>query len=56
MALEVRRVLRKIAARRRGILAMGGHEDGVVSFGRTGEGVVGILVSSLAKALEILSS
>jgi hypothetical protein len=55
MAMEMRRVLKNRAARTHGILAMGGHEDGLVSFGRTGEGAVGILISSLAKALEILA-
>lgn len=56
MAAEVRRVLRGSAARRQGILAMGGHEDGIVSFGRTGEAAVGIVIRMLERALERLAA
>ncbi len=37
MALEVARLYRTTPLARLGILAMGGHQDGVISFGRTAE-------------------
>ena len=34
------------------VFAMDGHEDGIVSFGATGEIAAGVLISSLCKALD----
>jgi ribulose-5-phosphate 4-epimerase/fuculose-1-phosphate aldolase len=53
MAREVQRVYRETAAGSLGILAMGGHEDGVLAFGRTAGEAGEALVRHLARALEI---
>jgi hypothetical protein len=52
MALEVQRLYRETALPGTGILAMGGHEDGVIAFGHTANEAGGILVRALARALE----
>ena len=51
MAEEVRRLSADMAAWRMGIFAMGGHEDGVVAFGKTAEEAGIILLRYLARAL-----
>lgn len=51
MALEVQRLYRESALSSLGILVMGGHEDGVVTFGASAEEAGGILVRQLARAL-----
>jgi ribulose-5-phosphate 4-epimerase/fuculose-1-phosphate aldolase len=51
MALEVQRLYRESSLSATGILAMGGHEDGVISFGRTAGEAGEILVRHLAQAL-----
>ena len=51
MALEVQRLFRESTLSAIGILAMGGHEDGVIAFGATLEEAGAILVRHLARAL-----
>lgn len=51
MAEEVRRLAADVAAWRMGIFAMGGHEDGVVAFGKTAEEAGIILLRHLARAI-----
>lgn len=53
MALEVQRLYRESQLSATGILAMGGHEDGVIAFGATPEEAGETLVRSLARALAI---
>jgi hypothetical protein len=50
MALEVRRLYRESVLPERGILAMGGHEDGILVLGRSPEEAGGILLRWLARA------
>jgi hypothetical protein len=50
MAREVARLLRESAASELGILVMGGHQDGVLTFGRTAADAGGALVRHLARA------
>lgn len=50
MAREVRRLHRETALAERRILAMGGHEDGIVVFGENVEAAGGVLMNELAKA------
>jgi len=52
MAAEVHRLYRETALAESGILAMGGHEDGILVFGRGLEEAGGVLVSWLARAYE----
>lgn len=51
MAEEVRRLATEMSAWRMGIFAMGGHEDGVIAFGKTAEEAGIILLQYLARAL-----
>src|SRR5262245_59277308 len=51
MALEVQRLYRQSTLSGTGILAMGGHEDGVIAFGGSAGEAGETLVSSLARAL-----
>jgi hypothetical protein len=51
MALEVQRLYRETSLSSTGVLAMGGHEDGVIAFGRTAEEAGSSLVRHLARAL-----
>jgi hypothetical protein len=51
MALEVQRLYRESSLSSTGILAMGGHEDGVIAFGHTAEDAGVTLVRHLARAL-----
>ncbi|HXV22364.1 MAG TPA: class II aldolase/adducin family protein [Desulfuromonadales bacterium] len=53
MAAETRRLLRDEAVRAGGIFAMGGHEDGLVAFGRTAEAAGTVLLCALARALAL---
>ena len=53
MSAEVQRLFRTTDVRRQHIFSMGGHEDGIVSFGRTAEDAGAILLSTLAKSLSI---
>ncbi|HET8700845.1 MAG TPA: class II aldolase/adducin family protein, partial [Nitrococcus sp.] len=53
MASEVQRLLAVSDVRRRGAFAMGGHEDGVISFGPSIEAAGCAMVSLLARALEL---
>ncbi len=51
MAEEVGRLYRETDVRTRGLFAMGGHEDGLVAFGRTAEEAGTVLLTTLARAL-----
>jgi hypothetical protein len=51
MALEVQRLYREGTLSSLGILVMGGHEDGVLTFGASAAEAGGILVRHLARAL-----
>ncbi len=51
MAEEVCRLFRETPVREQLIFSMGGHEDGVVSFGRTAEEAGTVMVRYLARAL-----
>jgi hypothetical protein len=51
MAFEIQRLYRESTLSGTGILAMGGHEDGVIAFGATASEAGGILVRHLARAL-----
>lgn len=53
MAADVYRLFTTTDARRRGVFAMGGHEDGVISFGHNIEAAGYAMVSLLARALEL---
>jgi L-ribulose-5-phosphate 4-epimerase len=53
MAREVQRLYQQTALSERQILAMGGHEDGVIAFGKNAEEAGGILVQTLAAAYEM---
>lgn len=53
MAREVQRLFRESAAVERQILAMGGHEDGILAFGRSPEETGQVLIRELARAFEI---
>jgi len=52
MAGEVQRLYRETVLPERSILAMGGHEDGIVVFGRSPEEAGEVLLRWLAKAYE----
>ena len=52
MAREVARLYRDAPLAQLGILAMGGHEDGVITFGRSADEAGQVLVTFLARALE----
>ena len=51
MALEIQRLYRESTLSATGIVAMGGHEDGVIAFGRSAGEAGEILVRHLARAL-----
>lgn len=51
MAAEVQRLFEGTDVRQRRILSMGGHEDGIVAFGQTGEEAAFALLGALVKAL-----
>ncbi|MBI5710938.1 MAG: class II aldolase/adducin family protein [Candidatus Eisenbacteria bacterium] len=53
MAHEVQRLYRESTLSATGILAMGGHEDGVIAFGSSAGEAGQILVRHLARALEL---
>lgn len=53
MAAEVRRLLLQPSVREGRIFAMGGHEDGLVAFGRTSEEAGTVLVNLLALAFQL---
>ncbi len=53
MAQEVRRLFRSSSLADSQILIMGGHEDGVIVFGRTAQEAGQILLTNLARAYEI---
>jgi ribulose-5-phosphate 4-epimerase/fuculose-1-phosphate aldolase len=52
MALEVQRLFRSTTLAELCILSMGGHEDGIIVFGRTGEEAGQVLLTALARAYE----
>lgn len=53
MAAEVARLYADPAVRSEGILAMGGHEDGLVAFGASAEEAGTVLVRRLARAMQL---
>jgi ribulose-5-phosphate 4-epimerase/fuculose-1-phosphate aldolase len=53
MAREVQRLFRESPAAERQIVAMGGHEDGILAFGRSPEETGRVLICELARAFEI---
>lgn len=53
MAEEVRRLFRDSSVRDRHIFSMGGHEDGIVSFGRTAEEAGAVLLNALVRAFQL---
>jgi hypothetical protein len=53
MALEVGRLYRESVLPERGILAMGGHEDGILVLGRSAEEAGGVLLRWLARAYSL---
>lgn len=53
MAAEVARLFAETNVARQGIFSMGGHEDGIVAFGPTGEAAFSVLVSSLGRAMAL---
>jgi ribulose-5-phosphate 4-epimerase/fuculose-1-phosphate aldolase len=52
MAEEVRRLFRETHVRDHLVFAMGGHEDGVVSFGRSVKEAGSVLINHLARAFQ----
>jgi hypothetical protein len=56
MALEVQRLYRESTASSAGVLAMGGHEDGVLALGRTASEAGELLVRQLGRALALRDS
>lgn len=52
MAMEVRRLSQDTTLLDRKILSMGGHEDGIITFGKTIEEAGVVLMTHLAKAYE----
>ena len=52
MALEVQKLYQSTRLQEMQILTMGGHEDGVISFGRSAEEAGQVLIRWLAKAYE----
>jgi ribulose-5-phosphate 4-epimerase/fuculose-1-phosphate aldolase len=52
MALEVQRLFRSTTLSEVQVLSMGGHEDGIIVFGRTAEEAGQILIGYLARAYE----
>lgn len=53
MAEEVHRLFRDSPVRERHIFSMGGHEDGIVSFGRTAEKAGAVLLNALVRAFQL---
>jgi L-ribulose-5-phosphate 4-epimerase len=53
MAAEIRQLKHDDALMRKRIVAMGGHQDGVISFGRTAEQTGVVLIRTLARAMAI---
>ena len=53
MSDEVRRLFRETDVRQRRLFSMGGHEDGLVSFGRTAEEAGTVLLNDLARAFQL---
>lgn len=56
MAYEVQRLYRSSALSERRVLAMGGHEDGIIAFGHTAKEAGLALVAELAHAFELSAS
>ena len=55
MASEVARLYRETSLSDRRVLAMGGHEDGIISFGKNADEAGSALVSALSQALQLES-
>ena len=54
MALEMRRLYRDTNLSETRCLAMGGHEDGIIAFGRTADEAGKVLIGALARAYALL--
>lgn len=54
MAAEVARLFRETDVNERRIFSMGGHEDGIVTFGRTSDEAGSALLGMLARALALM--
>jgi ribulose-5-phosphate 4-epimerase/fuculose-1-phosphate aldolase len=52
MTREVRRLFEETDVRQRGVFAMEGHEDGIISFGQTADQAALVMISTLARALQ----
>lgn len=52
MALEVKRLFRETDVREQGIFSMGGHEDGIVAFGKTADEAGSCLTRTLSLCLD----
>ena len=50
MAMEMRRLYRDTHLADTRCLAMAGHEDGIIAFGRTAQEAGGVLINALARA------
>lgn len=55
MAHEVSRLYRETSLPDRQVLAMGGHEDGIISYGKDADAAGSALVSTLSQALQLES-
>ncbi|MBT8493041.1 MAG: class II aldolase/adducin family protein [Deltaproteobacteria bacterium] len=53
MALEVRRLYRDSPLAELGVMAMGGHEDGIIGFGSSSKQAAGRVLEILARAREL---
>lgn len=53
MAAEVERLFAETAVRERCVFSMGGHEDGIVAFGPSGEAAMAVLVTALGRAFAL---
>lgn len=51
MAEEVQRLFRDTDVRERGIFSMGGHENGIITFGRTSREAGSVMIDYLARAI-----
>jgi hypothetical protein len=53
IAIEVCRLFAETEVKERRIFGMGGHEDGIVTFGRTAEEAGAVMLTFLAEAFEL---
>lgn len=53
LAVEVERLFRDTEVAALGIFAMGGHEDGIIAFGRTADEAGGVMLTYLSRAFQL---